>query len=1029
MKNNDKNLKLNVSFRQYLVASVSFLVLLILGTAVLVPLFAALNNNLFIYLFVGYVFLLFVIYFFVLRFINKRMYSLFYENIYRISVQNYDKILNNRADLALYTADKYEEIDELNVKVNHLSESLAHTVILPNEPDYGAINLEYIDKEKHIITNESLHQYLDQIIYCSQSFRNVLIQFYYEFEAGQEMSDEELEKLYNLILSSFQDYQRKLLAPTKAKDGIYLYLPQTDAIHNITEKMDFLLNQATLLRENLNGALSNLPVHVAMVCFPYSNINEMFADIQFAKRMGKLINIYFPQRTTNLMDISNLVQRQAMNLNYVSKLLSLFTSLDISKKSDNILKTIRSSFQFFLAYMKIDQGGLLLLDDSDKSFKVIFQEGDNSTGFVEGQPVESGFIQSLESILDDDHTYYAKSRSNLSVKIAEAADRNGISASFFYAFYGDEGKLRGIVYYNNLNGNLILDAYLRESLLLISTKVGDYFIAKTRQGKLVEEQRLNASLLKLSDYCTYKVNPNTYELLDYSEGINDVLHGNLNKGQPCYKEIYGLSSPCDRCPLRTSRKMKSLLGNYTVETSLTLNESNKENSQKILLAKRIMDKDEDMMDEPYDVNLLVNSYYMLTQSMKNAYLLSSRGYLLLLKIDNQMELVSKYGSEVMNQALRALSKSIMDFETINNVYFYKPDTLAILLSGYGQIDAINECESIYELTQTSFFKDPQDLLKITYLPINYPQGYPSYSDFLRHCEDYYFSKKYETGKDFIYFDENNYSRPASSSKFMLSVIDDKFKNKDFTVNLQPLVDAQNRKIFGAELLLRLSDEYRKITFNTDKLIQTAAKNGKISLISTSLLDYVSSLYAQFGNSVFRVYGFKRLTINTDSSYLRDSTLSDQVKSLYQNNHLPTGFLGFEITEQEIYDHFADMKKFITNLSNLGVKFICDRYNGEYLSFDRLKELGIDEIKIDRDYTRFIDTDKAKYTMVKSLLEESKTANIRVGLIGVENMEQYNIIKEINPDCYVQGYAFFKPLDKQTLVDVIRRTNSIIHVKS
>ena len=1027
-KNKKKVLSLRHAFTPYIIVTVVSFTLLLIVSAVMVSLFAFLEKNFFLYIFVGAVFVIFLGYLLSIRRINKKIYSLFYDDIFLKSSENMDKMLLNRDDLSLYQANQYSEVSEINAKVRMLNETLSHTTILANDPDYSQLKLDYLVKEKHILTNDSLHRYLDQIIYDSQSYRNVLLQAYYEFEIGQQMNSDEEEKVYELLNEAFADYPKRLFAPTKKKEGVYLYLPRIDSMRNVLEKTETIMNQATLMRQNLNGSLSSLPLHFAIICFPYSNIDEMFADIQFAKRMGKVTNVYLPMRTNNLTDISNLVHREAVNLNYVNRLLSLFSSLDVTKRSSEVVKEIETNLQFFLAYMRIDQGGMILLDDSDKTFKVEFQEGVTNVGFKKGQDVEEHFIRTLESILDDDHTYYAATRKNLSTKIAEAADRNGMVASFFYAFYGEDGNLRGILYFHNYKNNLVLDTYMREALVMICSKIGDYYVAKASQGRLHEEQRVNASLLKLSDYGTYKINPFNYELIEFSSSIADACSGKINKGDVCYKTLYGLSSPCENCPLRTSKKMKSTLGQYVVETSLTLNEVNRLNTQKILLTKRIQNADNEYMDDPYDANLLVNSYYMLTLSMKNAYILSSRGYVLLLKIDNQMELVSKYGSEAFNQALRAFAGKITQFETINNVYFYKPDTLAILLTGYGQIDCVNECEAIYDLSQQSFFTNPEEMFRITYLPVSYPQGYPSHADFLRHCEDFYFSKKYESGKDYIYFDESDYSRPASANAFMLSVIDDKFQNKDFTVNLQPLVETSTKKIMGAELLLRLADEYRKIIFDTDKLIKVAAKNGKINLISSSLLEYVSNLYSQYGNSVFRMYGFKRLTINTDSSYLADSTLPDQVKALYENYHLPKNFLGFEINEKDIYDHFADMKKFIATLSNLGVKFIVDRYTGQYLSFNRLKELHLDEIKIDRAYTRYIDSDKSKYTMVRSLLEEAKLANVRVGLIGVENMEQYKIIHEINPDSYLQGYAFFKPLERQAMVEALKKTNTIIKMK-
>ncbi len=1027
MKEKKNPFSLKFIFSKYVQLTTAFFISLVLVAAALILLFTFLGKNIFLYIFAGVILVLFVLYIFILRIINKKVYTVFYQDIYSVSRNNIDKLMNDRYDLSLYESTSYPEIKELNENIEKLNEEYSHTIVIANKSDYSHIQLQYEDKEKHLISNDSLHRYISQIIYASQSYRNILIQAYYDFGENQKMNEREEEDLLSLLERTFSAYPEKLFSFNKAHQGIYCYLPRIDSISNVKEKIDSALNQATILRQDLNGGLTNLTLHFAIVGFPFSNIDELFSDLQFAQRMGKSTNYYFPLRTGNLGDVSALISHESMNLNYASKLLSLFTSLDIHKKKEDIIKEIRSNFQFLLAFLKVEQGGLVLLDENDRKYKFVFLEGNSDFGFKQDQVIPDDFISSIEKILDPDYTYYASNRKNLSLKIAETSDRIGIQSIFVYGIYGDRGNFRGFLYYANSLKPLILDSYLRESLMLVSSKIGDYFITKIRQDRLIEEERITSSILRLSDYGMYGINPLNYELMEVSSSLVDEIGKEVPLHQPCYKSLYGLDSPCAKCPLRTSKKMKSHLGSYDVETSLTLNEENKVSLKKLLLVKRCYDKEDTLMDDPFDSNLLINSYYMLTQSIKNAYLLSMRGYVLVLKFDNQMELVAKYGSESVLQAIRNFSHKIMEFETINNVYSYKTDALAIQLSDYGQTDVVNECEAINDLTKVSFFGETGELFKITYLPVSYPQGYPSHIDFLRHCDNFYFSKKYECGKNYIYFDESDYSRPASADDFMLSVIDDKFQNKDFTVNLQPLLETSTKKIFGAELLLRLSDEYRKIVFNTDRLIKVAAKYGKINLISSAMLDYISALYIQYGTSIFKSYGFERLTINTDSSFLSDSTLTTQVKNLIEKTHMPSNFLGFEITEEDIYNHYSEMKKFILNLSNLGVKFICDRYTGRYLSFARLKEINVAEVKIDRDYTRYIDTDKTKYAFVKGILDESKEANIRVGLIGVENMEQYKIIKEINPECYLQGYAFYKPLDKQALVEAIRK-NAMISKK-
>lgn len=1007
--------------RRYSAIVITSLVLLLSSTGVFVYLYLVYQ---YLYALIGMlssIAMLVLIVIFIFYRYTKKVHQLLYKDVYEVTKKNLEHLQNREQHLELFTNDNISEINDLNEQVDLVNSRLEQSVFLAGDNDYKDVTLDFIDVGRKIVSNESFHKNLVDLIFDSQSYRNVLLQAYYPFDNMPSLSKDEMQYLIDRLRSTFASYSHILCAPTQKRDGCYLYIPEIDSISDIKEKIISLQSQTSIIRQIDNGSLSSLPIHFAIVCYPYSNINELFDDIHFAKRMGKLVNEYFPNRLAKLSD-TLIIKHESTNLNNMTKALSLVATLPIDVDNKDKYNQLKEALNNFNIYLNIDQSGIILLDDVSKIYKTDLNVGKTIIKtLTDGNQVPIEFVKILDDIKDDDNSYYVSRRLHLSSRLGEPFDRLGIQSGFFYVVHGDKGNLNAVIYFVNHDHDLLTDSYLRESILMVATKIGDYLLTKMRQEMLTEESDVTSAVLKLSDYAMYKINPKTYQITSVSHGILDALAQKIHYGDYCYKAIYGLDAPCEKCPLKTGSKMLSHLDPWNIETTLTLNSEMSAEKDKIMLIRRL--EDESLIDDPYDSNLLVNSFHTLVMTMNAMYRLNSRGYLLLLKFDNQMELVEKFGSETTTCALRKFAALVREFETISNVFFYRADTLAIVLSEYGQIDTVNECEKIFDLNRTSFFPDGETTFNITYLPISYPQGYPTANDFLRHSDDYYSSKRYELNRNFIYFDESGYARSANKNEFMLSVIDDKFTNKDFTVNLQPLVRTSTGKIFGAELLLRLSDDYRKIVFNTDQLIRVAAANGKIGLISSALLDYIATLYNQYGSSIFKAYGFERLTINTDYSYLGDDTLIQKITNLFSSTHMPKGFLGFEITEKEIYDHYDDMKKFMSNLVNLGIVLICDRYSGEFLSFNRLRDLGITEFKIDRDYTRFIDTDKTKYNMVRSLLSSAKDANVTPALIGVENMEQYKMIKEINPDSYLQGYVFFKPMEKSDLVDTIRRHNT------
>ena len=45
--------------------------------------------------------------------------------------------------------------------------------------------------------------------------------------------------------------------------------------------------------------------------------------------------------------------------------------------------------------------------------------------------------------------------------------------------------------------------------------------------------------------------------------------------------------------------------------------------------------------------------------------------------------------------------------------------------------------------------------------------------------------------------------------------------------------------------------------------------------------------------------------------------------------------------------------------------------------------------------------------------------LRSSIVGVENIDQYLLIKEIDDTCLLQGFYFHRPLEKQALIEAIR----------
>lgn len=120
------------------------------------------------------------------------------------------------------------------------------------------------------------------------------------------------------------------------------------------------------------------------------------------------------------------------------------------------------------------------------------------------------------------------------------------------------------------------------------------------------------------------------------------------------------------------------------------------------------------------------------------------------------------------------------------------------------------------------------------------------------------------------------------------------------------------------------------------------------------------------------------------------------------------YLGLEITETTAISDIEYTIDVLNKLKELGVFVIMDDFGTGYSSLSYLKEMNIDEIKIDRAFIWDIEKNEKNRAISRTIALLAKQFNILVTAEGVETKEQLDILEEIDCDI-AQGYYFSKPI--------------------
>ena len=156
-------------------------------------------------------------------------------------------------------------------------------------------------------------------------------------------------------------------------------------------------------------------------------------------------------------------------------------------------------------------------------------------------------------------------------------------------------------------------------------------------------------------------------------------------------------------------------------------------------------------------------------------------------------------------------------------------------------------------------------------------------------------------------------------------------------------------------------------------------------------------------------------VNVATQQVSDVDLVAFIKQKCVDEGLPTTHLTVELTETSLLSNFEAGTSFCKNLLELGVGVALDDFGTGYSSFNYLRNLPISQIKIDRGYSRQLQTSKYNQTFISFVHQLSKELNIELCVEGVETEAELEILRNMGISV-MQGYYFDRPME----ADVISR---------
>jgi EAL domain-containing protein (putative c-di-GMP-specific phosphodiesterase class I) len=158
----------------------------------------------------------------------------------------------------------------------------------------------------------------------------------------------------------------------------------------------------------------------------------------------------------------------------------------------------------------------------------------------------------------------------------------------------------------------------------------------------------------------------------------------------------------------------------------------------------------------------------------------------------------------------------------------------------------------------------------------------------------------------------------------------------------------------------------------------------------------------------------RMCVNVSARDLRsEDTLVQYVWAALLAAELPPGMLCLEVTESGLMDDPRSAQSTLRKLRDLGIATSIDDYGTGYSSLAYIKQLAVNELKIDRAFVSGMEADSRNAAIVRSTIELGHNLGLSVVAEGVETEHELAELRRFGCDV-IQGYLYARPMAAEAL---------------
>jgi diguanylate cyclase (GGDEF)-like protein/PAS domain S-box-containing protein len=295
----------------------------------------------------------------------------------------------------------------------------------------------------------------------------------------------------------------------------------------------------------------------------------------------------------------------------------------------------------------------------------------------------------------------------------------------------------------------------------------------------------------------------------------------------------------------------------------------------------------------------------------------------------------------------------------------------------------------------------------------FPHEATDTAELLRHANIALVAAK-ERGRDQAVAFERDLTDEATARLEMNRFLHRSLRDRAFFLEFQPIARTHDLGVTSFEALVRSKDLLgRRVA--PDEFIPIAEATGLVVPMGRVVLDLALGAIREL--NLLRATPL-RMAINASAIQLRHPSFVRDIRCGLDRHGLPPSSLAVEITETNALSDPLGTRRVLKELRTAGVSISLDDFGTGFASLDLLRSLPLDVVKIDRSFTRDIDTNTTQAAIATSIIQLSHQLELKVVAEGVETESQRQFLLSRGCDL-IQGYWLARPLSLEGSVDFLQ----------